>query len=197
MLLSSKPAYTLDKAVFRAACGRAKHAVLQGVQQASRGGGVFACRVCARKGSGPEQAMHKLLEAEQQVELFAVEACALSSPRLLETAAGGTLHVGRKRWDAVLLAPANLLIEVQGEQHHSKLCTRAHNLDADLADRLDKDQRLAAAAQAAGFSVLWLCVGEAHETRRARAARWAASLRQAVMHVQAHKPPTLFVSPAP
>jgi hypothetical protein len=101
------------------------------------------------------------------------------------------LWLNMHRWDVVLIEPHSLLIEVQGEQHIDKEDGRRNNRGDTLADRQAKDQALADAALADGFSVLWLHPGAANNVR-GRAARWAAAVQEAVQHVTNHKRPYLF-----
>lgn len=191
MTPESMAAFSTDKAVFRCSCEQAKHARFVGVQCAARSSGAFGCRVCAGKGSQPERLLYNLLDTEHAIELYAVEAHSISRAAPLALADGTTLDVHDHRWDAMTLLPPNLLIEVQGQQHTSKLDTRPRSPDASLSNRLLRDAALAAAAHAAGFTVLWLHAREG-ESEPTRAARWAAMLRQAVRHVAARGPPLLF-----
>ena len=101
------------------------------------------------------------------------------------------LWLNRHRWDALLLEPHSLLIEVQGEQHIDTEDGRRNNSGDTLAIRQAKDEALAAAAPAFGFSVLWLHPGDSNDVR-GRAARWSAGLQEALQHVIAGKPPQLF-----
>lgn len=193
MLLSSKAAYSTDKAAFQCACGEQKHCVLVGVQQVMRAGGAaFACRVCSGKGSAHERVLYECLAKEPLIGCFAVEAHATISNQQLLMRDGSVLQPSLHRWDAVTLVPPNLLIEVHGEQHTSKLDMRSHNRDSSLCARAEKDHKLAAAARTDGFSVLWLHV-DGGASERARAQQWAEQLRAAAVHVHAGHPPRLFV----
>jgi hypothetical protein len=184
-------AFSTSKAAFRCSCERAKHARFLGVQCAARSSDAFNCRVCAGKGSRPERLLYSLLDNEHLIELYAVETHSVSSTAPLVLADGTTLRVSDHRWDAMTLLPPNLLIEVQGQQHTSKLDTRPRSPDASLANRLQRDEALVAAARAAGFSVLWLHTREG-ESESTCIARWAGRLQQAVRHVAARGPPLLF-----
>uniref|UniRef100_A0A383V568 Uncharacterized protein n=1 Tax=Tetradesmus obliquus TaxID=3088 RepID=A0A383V568_TETOB len=102
------------------------------------------------------------------------------------------LWLNMHRWDAVLLQPDSLLMEVQGEQHIDKEDGRRNNRGDTQADRQAKDQALADAALADGFSVLWLHPGAADDVRGGRARRWAAAVQVALEHVAAKQRPKLF-----
>lgn len=86
------------------------------------------------------------------------------------------------------LDPPGLLVEVQGEGHTHKADCREHNQDNTLAVRSEKDEALAHAAMALGWSVLWLYP----RAEYGRSARWTAALEEAVAHVAAQKPPKTF-----
>lgn len=193
MLLSSKAAYSTDKAAFQCACGEQKHCVLVGVQQVMRAGSAaFACRVCEGKGSAHERVLYECLAKEPLIGCFAVEAHATISKQQLLIRDSSALRPNLHRWDVVTLVPPNLLIEVHGEQHTSKHDTRSRSRDSSLSARVEKDEKLAAAARADGFSVLWLYVDRgASECHRAH--QWAKQLRAAAAHVHAGHPPRLFV----
>ena len=194
MVLESKAAYSTDKAAFQCDCGSRKHCVFVGVQQAVRAGGrAFACRMCAGQGSSHEHVLYECLDNEPLIERFAAEAHATSSHQQLSISDGSTLHLNRHKWDALTLVPPNLLVEVHGEQHTSKHDTRAHNRDSSLCARAEKDHKLAAAALAGGFSVLWLHP-HSDEHERVRRKRWADQLRAAAAHVHAGGCPLLFVA---
>ena len=70
------------------------------------------------------------------------------------------VHPEKKRWDATIVAPSGMLIEMQGEGHSSKLVSKANNTDSTMAERQLKDWWYADAAMQQGWSVLWLCVDE-------------------------------------
>jgi hypothetical protein len=148
--------------------------------------------VCSSKGSKYEKQMYALLDDEAAVVTYAVEAVAMGRKVQLQVA-GSTqgLWLNKHRWDAVLLQPHSLLIEVQGEQHINKEDSRCNNMADILADRQAKDQALTDAALADGFSVLWLHPGAADDVQ-GRATRWAAAVQEAVQHVAAEKGPKLF-----
>ena len=91
-----------------------------------------------------------------------------------------------------MLQPGRVLVEVQGEQHSTKLNTQANNPDASLADRVSRDHALAAAAKAAGYSVVWLNVGAAH-TQVNRRQQWRKTIEGAVQYMmQENATPTEF-----
>lgn len=190
--LEETTAYSREKATFQCSCGNEKHYRFVGVEVVSRSSNAFACRVCEGKGSEHEQLMYRLLDSEPLVQHYAVEACSLSGTA--QQVSGGervAVSSSRHRWDVMLLQPPGLLIEVQGEGHESKEDTRPHNEGITVADRQSRDAALAAAATAAGYSVLWAHAG-ARDQQRGRHSRWKAGLRAALLHVKARKPPVLF-----
>lgn len=191
MLLESRAAYSTDKAAFQCACGNKKHCRFLGVQRVSRdGSAAFRCRVCSGQGSNHEKLLYELLDNEHLVQQYAVETHGIAQPQQLHVADGSTLNLHLHRWDGMTLTPPSLLIEVHGEQHSSKVDTRANNHDETVAIRSDKDHKLAQAAMGAGFSVLWLHVGN----EQGRPGRWASTLREAVRHVTAQGHPVLFIA---
>lgn len=99
------------------------------------------------------------------------------------------LKTSRHAWDVMTAPPLNLLVEVQGEQHTHKLDTRTNSKYSSLASRAEKDHALAAAAQEAGFSVVWLVPGPEQGRRR----RWAKAIQQAVHEQQHNHGPKLYI----
>lgn len=192
MLLKSHTAYSSSKHCFTCRCSNSKHARMLALSTVSRGDACFDCHVCTGKGSPYEKDMYALLDTNAAVMTYAVEAVAMGRKRKLQVAGSEQgLWLNKKRWDAVLLQPHSLLIEVQGEGHIDKEDRRRNNRRDTLAVRQAKDQALADAAQAAGFSVLWLHPGAANDVQ-GRTTRWAAKLQEAVNHVTAEKGPKLF-----
>lgn len=145
-------------------------------QQVTRTDAALHCRVCEGKGSNYEQQAYKACSQLNCIEAWAVEAYALQGKVQHE---GEVLNLGRHSWDIMLLNPAGVLIEVQGEQHISKHNTQPNSNDTTLEHRASKDYALAAAAQDAGFSVVWLLPGTP-EQQRGRLQRWCAIIKQAV-----------------
>lgn len=193
MLLSSKAAYSNDKGVVKCTCGNSKHCRFMAVQQIARRDDAFSCRVCKGRGSSHEKLLYKLMDQEPLINLYAVETYSISEKQHLSLRNGDVVQVNRHAWDAMTIDPPNLLIEVQGEGHTSKLVTKANSSDDSLGIRAQRDQLLATAAHGAGFSVIWLCVSErGSETSRER--DWAAKLKEAMAHVAAGKPPQLFIA---
>lgn len=194
----AKAAFSKDKAAFKSLCQVAKHCRFLQVGRLQRAGAAaLKCRVCARgAGSGVsehERLAYACLDSEPLIEHYAVEAYSLTSSERAVLSDGKSVCIGQHRWDAMTLSPPNLLIEVHGEEHTRKLDTRAHNSDSSLLARQEQDWLLAAAAQAAGFSVLWL-YEDASVGRQHLHARWAAMLREAVAHVRAERAPALFAA---
>lgn len=194
MLLDSKAAYSRDQAAFKSLCGVAKHSRCMQVAHLERAGAAaLKCRVCAREGSGHEQLAYACLDSETLIEHYAVETYALTGEGRATLPDGKTCRFRDHRWDALTLSPSSLLVEVHGEQHTSKLDTRARSRDSSLLARHEQDRLLAEAARAAGFSVLWLHADASVPEAQLRA-RWAARLKQAVVHVRAGGAPALFAA---
>lgn len=101
---------------------------------------------------------------------------------------GQHVNLNRHAWDIVTAPPLKIVAEVQGEQHDSKLNTQANSNDDSLADRVCRDEALAAAAMHHGYSVLWLQLGK----ERSRKVRWARLLLQAVRDVADGRGPKLY-----
>lgn len=192
MLLESHAAYSSSKQCFTCRCKNSKHVRLLALQTVSRGDACFKCHVCSKKGSKYEKQLYALLNSNAAVTAYAVEAVAMGRKIQLQIPNSKQgLWLNRHRWDAVLLQPDSLLIEVQGEQHIDKEDGKRNNRGDTLADRQAKDQALADAALADGFSVLWLPPGAADDVQ-GRATRWAAALQVALEHVAAKQRPKLF-----
>jgi hypothetical protein len=174
------PAYSSSKALYRCSCGHKKHLCYAASDTISRETGTLACRICKDKVSSDpsqlEDELYTILNKHQGIRAFAVEAHAVQGTEQWE---GGELDLGRQRWDVMLVQPAGVLIAVQGDQHHSKLDSRANSSsqnEADLAATMARDKALADAAVQQGFQVVWLLPGES----RGRARRWHAAINQAL-----------------
>jgi hypothetical protein len=148
--------------------------------------------VCSSDGSKWELLLYDLLDKEQLIELYAVEAFSLAKPTHPLTQNGVLVHPEKKRWDVTVVVPGGLLIEMHGEGHSSRLLTKANNIDCSLAERHLRDWLYARAAMEQGWSVLWLWVNEDVACDSAEQSVWAQQLQQAVVHVQAKGLPQLF-----
>jgi hypothetical protein len=174
------PAYSSSKGFFRRSCGHKKHLCYAACDTISRQLGTLACRICknevSSKPSELEEELYNILNQHRGIRAFAVEAHAVQGTEQWE---GGELKLGRQRWDVLLVQPASVLIAVQGDQHHSKLDSRANSssqTEADLAATTAKDKALADAAVQQGYQVVWLLPDQA--TGRTR--RWRAAINQAL-----------------
>ena len=154
-------------------------------QRVTRSSKSLGCRVCAGKGSSLEQLAYRILDQHKAIEAYAVEAYAVAGTLEHE---GAQLNVNRHSWDVVTLQPPNLLLEVQGQQHSTKLLTKAKCRDSSLISRSSRDRALAAAAADAGFHVLWLTPGK----ERGRKARWTRAIQVVLQHMQAQDTPKLY-----
>lgn len=135
-----------------------------------------------------------MLDNEQLIERYAVEACSLAKPAQPVMCQSVLLHPHMKRWDALVAAPSGLLIEMHGEGHSSRLVCKANKTDSTMVERQLKDWLYAEEAMRQGWSVLWLWVDERITCPRAQAAIWATQLRKAVAYVKANGAPQLFVA---
>ena len=92
-------------------------------------------------------------------------------------------HLGRQRWDVLVLQPARLLIAVQGEQHHSKPDMRRNSRSTDLAETSARDEAMAAGANKQQLHVLWLLPGRC----AGRKQRWRSAIQRAMADASASK----------
>jgi hypothetical protein len=155
------------------------------------------CHVCNvlgtdQRSSSYEKLVYRLCDAEKSIKTYAVEACAVSEPGEREVCDGTFARVSKKPWDVMVLEPANLLIEIQGEGHSTKLVTEQNASDTSMAARRHRDELYAEAAVRAGFSVLWLEVPGVKTSMRAMSKAWAAQLKKAVAYVKGSNPPKLM-----
>lgn len=171
-----------------------KHVAYLGVRTANHNDTALHCHVCGKKGSSWERVLYDLCDAEQLIELYAVEAHSLDKPEHVVECEGVTVCPASKRWDVAVAAPGGLLIEMQGPGHSTRLLTKANNTDSSLAERKLKDWLYAQEALRQGWSVLWLWVDEGISSPRAQAALWAQQLQRAVVHVKGGGVPQLFVA---
>lgn len=194
VLLDTVASHARAKVVVQCACGVARHCSFFAARTLNNSGTAYHCRVCAGQGSSYEKLVYALCDSEECIKQYAVEAHSVYQPAELPVCDGTTVHVHRKRWDVMTLDPPNLLIEVQGEGHGTKLVTKANNSDNNMAARVHKDRLYAQAAHEQGYSVLWLCVGDAHVSGRALTERWGAALKEALAHVRDKRAPQLFTA---
>lgn len=187
MLLAGHTPYSSNKIVLNCPCGHEKHKCYVAADTAQRNSKI-KCRACAGKGSSLEQLAYELLNNMPEIQHFAMEACALSGQPTVCTASGEWVHVSRHRADVITLTPANLLIEVQGQQHSGKPMAYTNSTSEHASSITERDGLLAAVARSVGFTTVWLMAGEEFD----RAARWSRVLRQAVQHVMANRPPHHF-----
>lgn len=169
-----------------------KLVVYRGVRSANHSNTALQCRVCSGGGSKWERLLYDLLDKEELIELYAVEAFSLAKPEQAVVQQGVQVHPEKKPWDVAVVVPGRLLIEMQREGHCSRLVAKANNTDSSLGERLLKDWLYAQAAQDQGWSVLWLWVNEDIKQDSTQVSLWAAQLHQAVMHVQANGSPQVF-----
>lgn len=177
--------WSTEKLVFQSSCKHKKHKRLLSCQRIKRTSEALLCRVCRKQGSSLEKLLYLILNQLACIYAFAVEAYAVSGEIQHE---GETVNLGRHSWDVLTIDPAKLLIEVQGQQHSTKLMTKRNCRDSSLSSRASRDRALAKAAVEAGFYVLWLDAGE----ERGRKARWTAAIKQVLSDMADKKPPQLY-----
>lgn len=185
--LEATTSHSSSKHWFSCCCNCKKHVRYMSCHAVSNSNRALNCRVCADKGSSYEKALYNILDQLACVEHYAVEAYAISGQYQHE---GKLLNVSKHAWDVVLPPPLNIVLEVQGEQHVSKLDTRRNSNDQTLADRASRDHGLAAAAQQAGFQVVWLQAADEATRRRS----WRQVIKQAVHDAEAGRPPRLYMA---
>lgn len=171
-----------------------RHIVYRSVRSANKSKTTLKCRVCKGQGSKWEKVLYKLLDEMDEIEVYAVEACSLDKPEEAVKHNGVEVHPAKKRWDATLVLPGKLLIEMQGQGHIDRLVTKSNNTDSSLDERHWKDCLYAETAKHQGWSVLWMCVDETITSLDAQVAKWAAGLKEALEHVRAKGEPELFVA---
>lgn len=177
--ISSVPAWSHSKAVFKSSCKCYKHFRYLSCQRTARCNRSLACRICQGKGSSLEKLLYSILNKSAAVHAYAVEAYAVQGQNQHE---GENVQLNRHPWDAALLQPAQLLIEVQGEQHSTKLLTKAGCTDISLSSRSSRDEALRAGAVQQGFYVLWLLPGE--ERGRHQRSSWTRAIHAMLQKVK-------------
>lgn len=188
--IEGEASYSTAKRVFKSSCAVAEHVRYLACQQVTRTSAALHCRVCEGKGSSYEQEAYKACNQLKCIKAWAVEAYALHGQIEHQ---GEVLDLGRHSWDIMVVKPAGVLIEVQGEQHISKLNTQPKSHDTSLDLRASRDYVLAAAAQHAGFNVVWLCPGNPSQ-QRGRQRRWRAAIMRAVDDKVNGKAPKLYMA---
>lgn len=178
-------AYDTTKLVFSCSCGIGKHKRVLSCDRTTRVQGRIRCKVCSKRGSTHEQECYNVLDKMPAIQAYAVEAHALKGTLQFD---GRALSLGQHRWDVMVLNPARVLVEVQGEQHTAKHDMRGNHPYASLQEHSLRDQALADAAMKAGFTVVWLHPGDIV----GRSKRWQRVLQKAADHARANKAPKLF-----
>jgi hypothetical protein len=79
MLHESKPCHSQHKNAYKVQCGCPKHCAFVGVRSANCSDTALECNVCKGKGSQPEEMLYELLDAVDEVKLYAVESYSLVS----------------------------------------------------------------------------------------------------------------------
>lgn len=87
--------------------------------------------------------------------------------------------MGKKAWDILIVDPPGILIEVQGEQHNSKLNTMPNSTHISLTSVAGFDEKCALAAVGAGYTVVWLLLREGESETHCRH-RWKALIVKAI-----------------
>lgn len=177
--LEDEAAYSSAKKVFKSRCSCSAHMRVMSCQQVTRTDAALPCRMCEGKGSSYELEAYAACDESTVITAWAAEAYAVQQTGEHE---GVEVYAGRHSYDIIVLEPGKVIVEVQGEQHSSKLSTQAKNSDASLADRVSRDEALRAAAKAAGFSVVWLNVEAAH-TQTNRRQQWRETIERAVRYM--------------
>jgi hypothetical protein len=127
--------------------------------------------------------LYQLCDAEELIELYAVEAHSLDKSATPVECEGVRVCPESKPWDVTVARPEGLSIKMQGVGHSSRLLTKANNTDSSLAERQLQDSLYAEEAIGQGWSVLWLWVDERISCPRQQAQQWAAQLKRAMVHV--------------
>ena len=188
-----QPSYSHQQLYYNCDCRpRSKHVVYRGVRSANHNRTALDCRVCSGGGSKWECMLYELLDDEELIQLYAVEAHSLAKPKEPVMQEGVVVHPDKKRWDVTVVVPGGLLIEMHGEGHSSRLVSKANNTDYNLAERQLKDWLYVVTAMEQGWSVLWLWVNENITSDSTQVSLWAQQLKKAVTHVQAQGLPQLF-----
>jgi hypothetical protein len=169
-------AYSSTKRLYRCMCKKSRHLSIRADDTVSRSLRTLRCRMCKRArrlGSSYEDEAYSLLDDMAEITEYAAEVHAVQCTVDFE---GGQLEVGNHRWDILVLQPARVLLEVQGEQHDDIPDTRQNSISADLDSSMARDRALAAAAVEQGFYVVWL----RPKDPTGRRDRWRAGIQQAL-----------------
>lgn len=148
------------------------------------------CTMCSNPPSQLAALAYDVCLMTGQMHRFAAEAYAAYYQPAVKLPSGHMLAVGSLPYDIMSLEPANLVIEVMGKQHDTKLMTYANSNEMRGVSSSHIDEAKKAAAMAAGYSVVWLMAGE----QRDRVSRWLFVLLEALAHVDAGLPPKHFSS---
>ena len=169
-----------------------KHCGFMSVRVANTSTTALSCHVCDGEGTEPERVLYAVADAEELIELYAVEACSVVKAVCVEVCDTIKVYPSSKRWDLTTVAPNGLLVEMMGQGHSSRLVTKANNTDDSISTRQRRDFAYADAAIQQGWSVLWLWVEDDDPGFSRSAEKWAAQLREALMYVIGKGRPMLF-----
>ena len=95
---------------------------------------------CSRKGSSWQGVLYGLCDAEQLIELYAVEAHSLDKPEHAVVFEGLTVCPASNRENVIVAAACSLVIKVNGQGHSTIVLTHANSCDSSLAEMRLKDQ---------------------------------------------------------
>lgn len=180
-------AYGPRKVVVESRCPNSKHVTYMSLARLTVTAAACRCKVCLNQGSSYDRLAYHIWDDLQAIEAYAVEAHAVTDEML---PAGNPVSVSRHRFDLMMIKPAKILGEVQGEGHSSKPIIRPQSIDSSLHSRVQRDYELADAATAAGYSIIWYIPGD----ESTRLQRWRDKTLEAIADQQASEPPKLYVA---
>lgn len=138
--------------------------------------------------------MYDILDEEECVKRFSLESKSLVVRERVRLSDGSIIHPSKKPWDATIIDPPGLLIEMQGEGHSSNLVNMRNAVELSIAEKQERDLAYANVAIRAGWSVLWLWVDRSVGGPDMHRDRWVAQIREAVAYVVGNGVPKLFSS---
>lgn len=189
--LVEKAIHSTEQCVWKCNCCCPKHVQKKQCSTVARSAPTFPCKVCTagnKAASRYAREVYSMCDASTAILAWAAEVHAMQGTICVQ---GLGRNLGKKAWDVLTIDPPGILIEVQGEQHSSKLNTMPNNTHSSWASVAGFDAQCAQAAVRAGYTVVWLQLREG-ESDTHRRLRWKALIEKAIQQRQGNNEASFY-----
>lgn len=174
-----KATHSTEHCVWKCSCCCPKHVQKKQCSTVARTAATLACQICKADNNAVSRyarEAYTMCDGTKEILAWAVEVHAVQGTICVE---GVGQSLGKKAWDILIVDPPGILIEVQGEQHSSKLNAMPNSTHISLTSVAGFDEKCALAAVGAGYTVVWLLLREG-ESESHRRHRWKALIVKAI-----------------